>query len=328
MQALRGLAKAAGLLLLLSSSLSVAQPALMPLIYGGNTVAPHHAEWAVELFVFSHHENGNSVGGVCGGALINHQHVLTAAHCVYGQTAQDIYLNIGDINTPATIRDYSHRAAQVFVHPLYKGSHDSYRHDIALIKLTEAAPSYLQTIPIHHRLPTQTNAKVTAYGWGETENGALSDVLLSTTLEYIPAEACSWEISQSSFCAVSPDAALNTSPYGNDACIGDSGGPLTYHVSGTEMLLGITSYGARACGTHPMRNFDGDPNTLPIPGVYIRPAYYQQWIDCVKTQETSCTSEGDHEARMELEDRNGGIGGWAFLLLTSLFIWRSTRVRI
>src|SRR5699024_5708234 len=164
--------------------------------------------------------------------------------------------------------------------------------------------------------------------WGETEDGALSDVLLSTTLEYIPAEACSWEISQSSFCAVSPDAALNTRPYGNDACIGDSGGPLTYHVSGTEMLLGITSYGARACGTHPMHHFNGDPNTLPIPGVYIHPAYYQRWIDCVQEQGTQCTETGNHKEHVGLEERNGGVGDWIFLLMSGLFISRSSRISI
>src|SRR5699024_9681400 len=150
------------------------------------------------------------------------------------------------------MEDYSHRAKAIFVHPLYQGSHDNYRHDIALIKLNNPAPSPVRPIEIYRQLPLTSSAPLTAYGWGETENGELSDTLLSTSLVYVPANACSWAINQSSFCAVSTAEGLSQSEYGHDACVGDSGGPLTYRVNGKEMLLGVTSYGARACGTNPM----------------------------------------------------------------------------
>jgi secreted trypsin-like serine protease len=61
----------------------------------------------------------------------------------------------------------------------------------------------------------------------------------------------------------------------SDTCQGDSGGPLMMFSNSQWILVGITSYGA-GCGL------------ADHPGVYTRVSYYQNWISCFLTDNTSC----------------------------------------
>lgn len=322
MQAQRVLVKALTLAILFICAPVLAQQTPMPRIFGGTEVQPQQASWVVELFVVTSSSADNGVfGDACGGTLISSEFVITAAHCVHNKNASQILLNIGSVHSPGAVTNYSHRAAEVYVHPLYKGRLDNYRHDIALIRLSTYAPSTIIPLEIDYGLPP-IDANVKAYGWGETESGELSDQLLVTQLKYVPAAECYWQPDDSSVCAIGPTN--SNAEYGNDACIGDSGGPLTYRsLLGPERLLGVTSYGARACGTKPLSNYRGDLEELPIPGVYVRPAYYDNWINCVQNNhrnigECTALAKGKHEP-------SGGYGGFIVLLVGGLMSRRIAR---
>lgn len=52
----------------------------------------------------------------------------------------------------------------------------------------------------------------------------------------------------------------------NDACVGDSGGPLQlYDLSGVSTIVGITSFGV-SCGS-------------TLPSISTRVAFYMDWIE-------------------------------------------------
>lgn len=101
-------------------------------------------------------------------------------------------------------------------------------------------------------------------GWGTTENGTTSDVMLETTIKRHPRGTCAMsfarEIKASQLCAGDLES---------DSCRGDSGGPLAYVALYEDkqrfVQFGIVSYGAHACGSG-------------YPAVYTNVASFMPWI--------------------------------------------------
>jgi len=102
------------------------------------------------------------------------------------------------------------------------------------------------------------------YGWGETEAGVLSDVLMTADVSVFDRQRCNRRgvfgphVKQNMFCAQG---------HGRDACVGDSGGPITTREGGEEVLAGVTSFG-RANGCV-------DPDT---PTVYTLISPFLAWV--------------------------------------------------
>ena len=103
-------------------------------------------------------------------------------------------------------------------------------------------------------------------GWGKTENGAQSPVILSTTVNIMSNAYCSSRrlemyttlTGEYSFCAGVKEG-------GRDSCDGDSGGPLYCRKGDRYELFGITSFGK-------------DCAVKNQPGVYTKVANIVLWI--------------------------------------------------
>jgi len=247
--------------------------------------------------------------GKCGGSILAKNWIITAGHCCkdiagldrepgrmsvavgahhddscrYSNTCDvSPKINPNFIGTILKVRD-------VFTHDDYEAydpdTNKRYIWDMCLLKV-QKIPINSNTIsaislsPIHVG-DVQKNgnfqAECFAVGWGVTESGWQSRILLETKINVINTGVCTNSTSEAyrsfdqkyNFCA--------GTTFGHDTCTGDSGGPLICLVNGVQVLYGIISFGPKD-GTGPHArplcgNKDGNS-----PGVYATVTNALDWI--------------------------------------------------
>ena len=78
----------------------------------------------------------NGYKHICGGTIINHEFVLTAAHCLIGKSISSLRIMFGSNELNFVTRHRIERfVSQKILHPLYDVSH--FYHDVGLLKLSE-----------------------------------------------------------------------------------------------------------------------------------------------------------------------------------------------
>uniref|UniRef100_A0AB38ZEM7 Venom S1 protease with CUB domain 6 n=1 Tax=Oncocephalus sp. TaxID=2944721 RepID=A0AB38ZEM7_9HEMI len=245
-------------------------------IIRGREASPNEYPWIVALkahFGPAHLD--------CGGSIITHYHVVTAAHCLLNMFVdmgavkpEDLVVIVGahnlDKSTPKqSYKEY--RAAQHFIRPEFT---TQYTHDIALV-VTKDKIEFSQSVgPIclSPKRIAEPRQRITIIGWGKTESGNVSTVLLKAKTSVIDRKRC--DIHDHEICTRADQSAT---------CTGDSGGPLSWLDPETNRytLMSLVSY--------------GDPDCVSSPSVSTDIAYFYTWIQekikATYPEEMTCTKK-------------------------------------
>ncbi|XP_034826264.1 phenoloxidase-activating enzyme-like [Maniola hyperantus] len=198
----------------------------------------------------------------CGGGLITHKFVLTAAHCLDGTYGPPLYVRLAEYNTSSFPTDYVEQEGGgmdnitvkiIEVKTTYR--HPQFRrlekiHDIGLIEMVTSVKTsdFIKAIclPDRNFMPVfEPSTNFTMAGWGSTGSGkSASEIKLEVSIPYVPWDKCEKvqgpDVMDTQICAGGAD--------GKDSCDGDSGGPLMYEYSDRYYVIGVLSYGPRRCG--------------------------------------------------------------------------------
>ena len=209
-----------------------------PMIVGGTPVDPACPNCKYPFMVSLQSNSWWGSGHFCGGSLVREDWVVTAAHCVQGESPSGIQVKIGLHNVNGTNGSQTRNVDQIIVHPNYSGN--SLNNDYALLHLsspiTDFEPIQLCTDTNHDEEPVIS----TTMGWGATSSGGSSSSIL---LEVdVPIDDSCGNYSNSSITNNMVCAGDNNG--GEDSCQGDSGGPLIMtNGDGEYELIGIVSWG-------------------------------------------------------------------------------------
>ena len=131
-------------------------------IFDGNEVTPHKYPW--QAYVMD-----DITGKFCGGTVISNEHIITASHCVFGKTIEEVMVVVGAHSVQKSLSNFL-TLSKIETYPGYNTT-DSFisSSDVAILTL-ERKLTFNSTIrPIC--LPVDasklyTGAEATVIGWG------------------------------------------------------------------------------------------------------------------------------------------------------------------
>ncbi|MFF8950572.1 S1 family peptidase [Streptomyces sp. NPDC014940] len=200
----------------------------------------------------------------CGGTLVAAKKVVTAAHCMVGETTGSVRVVGGRTYLNGTDGTVS-KVSRIWIDPDYTDATNG--DDVAVLTLATAMP-YTKAPYVSSSQTGLYAAGTTAriLGWGTTsESGSSSNQLRTATVPVVSDAGCG--SSYGSDYVQSDMVCAGYTSGGVDTCQGDSGGPLLIR----GVLAGITSWG-EGCAE------------AGYPGVYTRLTTFS---DLVKAQVAS-----------------------------------------
>lgn len=202
----------------------------------------------------------------CGGSIISANLVLTAAHCMFSNTAVirpwTILLIGGILKLDEKSESRQERGVKnIRLHPNF--DLNTLHNDIAVLELLEPfkfTPELRSAVLPRKPLLPNIVCQVSGWGYPSSDNRTVSNDLMYVDIPVLSTEECRellvnvTDLPEGMFCAGWLDG-------GKDSCQGDSGGGMICN----DVLVGIVS-GGEGCA-------------LPrLPGIYTNVVYFKDWI--------------------------------------------------
>ncbi|MFS1922036.1 S1 family peptidase [Vibrio lentus] len=217
-----------------------------------------------------------SKGSYCGATILDNYHILTAAHCIYGdQSAQLFTVVVPQLEDTSLFPNGNIpkvRVSEVYYRTDYSNSiNQLLRNDIAILKLEASLNLQSSAETVIPQFDTYLNAAndFVAVGHGDIETDVDGTTLLQQVdLTYVDTPNCKAVFGplvtdkQICFNGDGPDNGL----YGG-TCQGDSGGPVFWKNGSTYEQVGITSFGPTTCGAG-----------IGVTSVFTEIYDYKDWI--------------------------------------------------
>lgn len=216
---------------------------------------------------------------LCGGSLIDHKWVVTAAHCLYGvrNSTRPFSVIAGQLKQDGSGEDAENAVVvavdKVVIHPNFTTK--NYLNDIALIRLARPLnwDAFKRPIclPSPHDDDLYVGREATVTGWGWTaesrKGGKQANTLQKLSVKVVDNRECTMWYREANYpFTFQPTQMCAGYKEGNkDSCEGDSGGPLIVREDEHFQLIGLVSSGV------------GCARPL-LPGLYTRVSPFVSWI--------------------------------------------------
>uniref|UniRef100_A0A182PBQ4 Peptidase S1 domain-containing protein n=1 Tax=Anopheles epiroticus TaxID=199890 RepID=A0A182PBQ4_9DIPT len=216
------------------------------LIHNGIDAKAGHWPWHVAIF----HNKGKQREYACGGAIVDENTILTAAHCIYTTNGvvplNQISVHLGLLNLKEENEfTQTHSLQEIIVHPRY--SSVSIINDIALIKLSTnitmtkyVQPVCLWTMDSNQELIVGRNG--TIVGFGLSERDVVSDQLKQALIGVADALTCIASDRTVFGTHLTSEIFCGKGQADVSACNGDSGGGMFFEVGGKWFVRGLVSF--------------------------------------------------------------------------------------